>query len=47
MLSLHCNNNDKKNNKKNMQLPRFEPGIYEFKVQQGIHYAMEANANYR
>ena len=51
MLNLHCNNNDKNNNnnkkitkKKNMRLPRFQPGIYRFKGHQGIHYAMEANA---
>ena len=30
-------------NKKIMQLPRFEPRIYGFKVHQGIHYAMEVN----
>ena len=26
-----------------MQLPKFEPKIYGFKVYQGIHYAMEVN----
>ena len=53
MLNLHCNNNDKKKiknkkkNKKVMRLMRFEPGMYGFKVHQGIHYGMEANAVYR
>ena len=40
-------NQIKKKKRKNMRFPRFEPGIHGFKVHQDIHYAMEANANYR
>ena len=30
-----------------MRFPRFEPGTHGLKIDQDIHYAMEANANYR
>ena len=50
MLNLHCNKNGKakkyiyiKKNKKNMRLPRFESRKYGFKIQRGVHYAMEAD----
>ena len=47
MLNSHCNNNDKNMKKKTlkeiMRLPRFEPRIYGFTDDRGIHYAMEVN----
>ena len=39
--------NNYKKKKNIMRFPRFEHGTHRFKIHQDIHYAMEADANYR